>query len=74
MKIKDLVARELEKTNKNIGIIKDDIAELPKGSEVKFDATLQGPLRLWLRQPRNNGKYGYVVGKDKYGKKLGKFK
>ena len=50
------------------------IAELPKGSAIKYDATLQGPLRLWLRQPRNNGKSGYVVGKDKYGKKLGKFK
>lgn len=50
------------------------IAKLQKGSMIKYDATLQGPLRLWLRQPRNNGKYGYVVGKDKYGKKLGKFK
>lgn len=50
------------------------IAKLQKGSVIKYDATLQGPLRLWLRQPRNNGKYGYVVGKDKYGKKLGKFK
>ena len=50
------------------------IAKLQKGSVIKYDATLQGPLRLWLRQPRNNGKSGYVVGKDKYGKKLGKFK
>ena len=50
------------------------IAELPKGSEVKFDATLQGPLRLWLRQPRSGGSYGYVVAKDKYGKMLGKIK
>lgn len=49
------------------------IAELPKGSVVKYDATLQGPLRLWLRQPRSKG-YGYIVGKDKYGKALGKFK
>lgn len=49
------------------------IAELPKGSEVKFDATLQGPKRLWLRQPRSKG-YGYIVGKDKYGKLLGKLK
>lgn len=50
------------------------IAELPKGSEVKFDATLQGPLRLWLRQPRSGGSYGYIVAKDKYGKTLGKIK
>lgn len=50
------------------------IAKLPKGSAVKYDATLQGPKRLWLRQPRSGGKYGYIVGKDKYGKALGKFK
>ncbi|MBP2057029.1 GH25 family lysozyme M1 (1,4-beta-N-acetylmuramidase) [Lactobacillus colini] len=50
------------------------IAKLPKGSVIKYDATLQGPLRLWLRQPRSGGKYGYIVGKDKYGKALGKFK
>lgn len=49
------------------------IAKLPKGSVVKYDATLQGPKRLWLRQPRSGGKYGYIVGKDKYGKALGKF-
>ena len=49
------------------------ITKLPKGSEIKFDATLQGPLRLWLRQPRSNG-YGYIVAKDKYGKLLGKLK
>lgn len=49
------------------------IAKLPKGSVVKYDATLQGPLRLWLRQPRSKG-YGYIVAKDKYGKALGKFK
>lgn len=50
------------------------IAKLPKGSVVKYDATLQGPKRLWLRQPRSGGKYGYIVAKDKYGKLLGKFK
>lgn len=49
------------------------IAKLPKGSVVKYDATLQGPLRLWLRQPRSKG-YGYIVAKDKYGKLLGKLK
>ena len=46
---------------------------LPKGSAIKYDAVLQGPKRLWLRQPRANG-YGYIVGKDKYGKAMGKFK
>lgn len=51
----------------------DPIAKLKKGSVIKYDATLQGPLRLWLRQPRSGGKYGYIVGKDKYGKNLGKF-
>lgn len=49
------------------------IAKLPKGSVVKYDATLQGPKRLWLRQSRSKG-YGYIVGKDKYGKLLGKLK
>ena len=49
------------------------IAKLSKGSVVKYDATLQGPKRLWLRQPRSKG-YGYIVGKDKYGKLLGKLK
>lgn len=49
------------------------IAKLPKSSLVKYDATLQGPLRLWLRQPRSKG-YGYIVAKDKYGKLLGKLK
>lgn len=52
----------------------NSIAKLPKGSVIKYNATLQGPLRLWLRQPRSNGKYGYIVGKDKYGKALGQFK
>ncbi|KJY55459.1 hypothetical protein JF76_10980 [Lactobacillus kullabergensis] len=49
------------------------IAKLPKGSAVKYDAVLQGPKRLWLRQRRANG-YGYIVGKDKYGKTMGQFK
>ena len=49
------------------------IAVLPKGSAIKYDAVLQGPKRLWLRQPRANG-YGYIVGKDKYGKAMGQFK
>lgn len=50
------------------------IAKLKKGDTIKFDATLQGPKRLWLRQPRSGGSYGYIVAKDKYGKMLGKIK
>lgn len=50
------------------------IAKLPKGSSIKYDATLQGPKRLWLRQPRSGGHYGYVVARDKYNKPLGKIK
>ncbi|MCT6891622.1 MAG: lysin, partial [Lactobacillus sp.] len=49
------------------------IAKLPNGSAIKYDAVLQVSKRLWLRQPRANG-YGYIVGKDKYGKTMGKFK
>lgn len=48
------------------------IALLKKGDTVKFDATLQGPKRLWLRQPRANGTYGYIVARDKYNNPLGK--
>lgn len=61
------------KLHKTPHIDSDAIAELPKGSEIKFDAMLQGPLRLWLRQPRKSG-YGYIVAKDRYGKLLGKIK
>lgn len=49
------------------------IALLKKGSIIKFDATLQGPKRLWLRQPRSKG-YGYIVARDKNNKLLGKIK
>lgn len=59
------------KLHKTPHIESSAIAELPKDSEIKFDAILQGPLRLWLRQPRKSG-YGYIVAKDKYGKLLGK--
>ena len=47
------------------------IAKLEKGASVVYDATLQGPLRLWIRQPREKG-YGYMVAKDRYGHFLGK--
>lgn len=52
----------------------DSIAKLKKGDTIKFDAVLQGPKRLWLRQPRANGTYGYIVARDKYNKPLGKIK
>lgn len=52
----------------------DAIAKLKKGDTIKFDAMLQGPKRLWLRQPRSGGSYGYIVARDKYNKPLGKIK
>lgn len=64
---------EALKLHKTPHIDSPAIAKLPAGSEIKFDATLQGPLRLWLRQPRSNS-YGYIVAKDRYGKWLGKIK
>jgi len=60
------------KLHKSPHIDSPAIAKLAKGSKIKFDATLQGPLRLWLRQPRANGTYGYIVARDKYNKPLGK--
>ena len=60
--------------HKSPHIESDSIAKLKKGDTIKFDATLQGPKRLWLRQPRANGNYGYIVARDKYGKSLGKIK
>ena len=60
------------KLHKNPHIDSPAIAKLKKGDTIKFDAMLQGPKRLWLRQPRSNGTYGYIVGRDKYNKALGK--
>lgn len=60
--------------HKSPHIESDAIAKLKKGDIIKFDATLQGPKRLWLRQPRANGTYGYIVARDKYNKPLGKIK
>ena len=47
------------------------VAKLCKGDSVVYDATLQGPLRLWIRQPRKKG-YGYMVARDRHGHLLGK--
>lgn len=60
--------------HKSPHIESDAIAKLKKGDTIKFDAMLQGPKRLWLRQPRANGTYGYIVARDKYNKPLGKIK
>ncbi len=60
--------------HKSPHIESEPIAKLKKGDTIKFDAMLQGPKRLWLRQPRANGTYGYIVARDKYNKPLGKIK
>lgn len=39
------------------------IAELPANSEVKYDAYRTIGQYTWLRQPRANGQYGYLVGR-----------
>ena len=39
------------------------IALLPANSEVKYDAYRQEGQYIWLRQPRANGQYGYLVGR-----------
>lgn len=40
------------------------IATLPSGSEVKYDAYSRHDGFVWLRQPRGNGQYGYLVCRD----------
>lgn len=59
------------KLHKSPHISSPAIAKLEKGDRVVYDAVLQGPLRLWIRQPREKG-YGYMVAKDRYGHFLGK--
>ena len=49
------------------------IAELPANSEVKYDAYRTIGQYTWLRQPRANGRYGYLVGRDN-GQAWGTFK
>lgn len=70
----EFILGEALKIHESPHIESDAIAKLKKGDTIKFDAMLQGPKRLWLRQPRANGTYGYIVAKDKFGKSLGKFK
>lgn len=59
------------KLHKSPHVSSPAIAKLEKGDSVVYDATLQGPLRLWIRQPREKG-YGYMVARDRYGRLLGK--
>lgn len=40
------------------------IATLPSGSEIKYDAYSRHDGFVWLRQPRGNGQYGYLVCRD----------
>lgn len=60
--------------HKSPKITAGSIAKLKAGDVVSFDAVLQGPKRVWLRQPRSGGKYGYIVAQDKNGKATGKIK
>ena len=53
MKIKNILLRELEKTEKNIGLIKDEIEELPKGSLVKIKAKETGLMMFSGGVPKN---------------------
>lgn len=63
--------KEALQLHKSPSIDSESIAQLNPGDVVNFDAVLQGPKRVWLRQPRSGGKYGYIVAQDKYGKMTG---
>ncbi len=49
------------------------IAMLPTNTEIKYDAYRTIGQYTWLRQPRANGQYGYLVGRDN-GQAWGTFK
>ena len=49
------------------------IAQLPAKTEVKYDAYRTEGQYTWLRQPRANGQYGYLVGRNN-GSAWGTFK
>ena len=40
------------------------IALLPTNTEIKYDAYRTTGQYTWLRQPRANGQYGYLVGRN----------
>lgn len=50
------------------------IATLPAGSEVNYDAWAKSGGYIWIRQPRGNGQYGYLVCRDSNGQAFGTFK
>ena len=62
MKIRNILLRELEKTNKNIGIIKDDIEDLPKGSLVKTRA--KGNVYVYLKYREDKQVKSVYIGRD----------
>ncbi|UFN98920.1 SH3 domain-containing protein [Lactobacillus gasseri] len=49
------------------------IALLPTNTEIKYDAYRTSGQYTWLRQPRANGQYGYLVGRNN-GNAWGTFK
>ena len=49
------------------------IAMLPTNTEIKYDAYRTEGQYTWLRQPRANGQYGYLVGRNN-GQAWGTFK
>ena len=49
------------------------IALLPTNTEIQYDAYRTEGQYTWLRQPRANGQYGYLVGRDN-GRAWGTFK
>ena len=65
-----VLGQDLE-LHKSPHVSSPSIAKLGKGNRVVYDAKLQGPLRLWLRQPRKKA-YGYIVARDRHGQPLGK--
>lgn len=50
------------------------IATLPAGSEVEYDAWAKSGGYIWIRQPRGNGQFGYLVCRDSNGQAFGTFK
>ena len=62
MKIRNILTRELEKTQKNIGILQDEIDELPKGSLVKVKA--KENVYLYLKHRENDKVKSVYIGRD----------
>lgn len=62
MKIKNLVIRELEKTEKAIGVINDEIETLPKGSLVKVKA--KENCYVYLKYREGNKVKSVYIGRD----------